>query len=510
VSQTKQRQPSLGRDLQLVTVPMKPLSSCEDTWTEVSTYLGEALRMERQARELWLSELKQREPMLAQRLDSYITQISDLNESPGAGDNTPGQSPPGDAPVVDWIPTPGQMLGAYTLERPIGHGGMGSVWLARRADGRFEGRVAIKLMNAAVRAHISAERITREGQILARLSHPNIARLIDAGVTAQGQPYLVIEYIDGEEIDHWCNRQVLSIEERVRLFLDVLAAVQHAHNQLILHRDLKPSNILVTRDGGVRLLDFGIGKLLDGTSFATDAEGAPSGRNTTIFCTPAYAAPEQVQSGRVSTTATDVYCLGVLLYVLLAGRHPTTAFGSTPLEQMRAVLEQDAPRLSDAAGSREPPLPGFSRLPRRVARKLRGDLDNILAKALRKSPADRYATVNEFADDLRRFLDHKPVCARPDSMRYRLRKFLRRHRGPAAAAGVVFLALLCGVAATWCFSRSCAGWPPRPGRRWRPAMRARSRRPRSARPRKSARRHSSRPAMRAPITRCSRRYSAMP
>jgi serine/threonine-protein kinase len=303
-------------------------------------------------------------------------------------------------------------------------------------------------MNASVRAHVSAERITREGQILARLSHPNIARLIDAGVTEQGQPYLVLEYIEGEEIDRWCNNRRLSTADRLRVFLDVLAAVQHAHSQLILHRDLKPSNVLVTQEGGVRLLDFGVGKLLDGDAFPADAEGSLTGRNTTLFCTPAYAAPEQVQSGQVSSTATDVYALGVMLYVLLSGRHPTTSLGSTPLEQMRAVVEQDAPRLSDSAASGSPALPGFPVLPRREARKLRGDLDNILAKALRKAPADRYTTVGELAADLRRCLENKPVHARPDSAGYRLRKFIRRHRVPVVAASAAFLALLGGVAAT--------------------------------------------------------------
>jgi serine/threonine protein kinase len=228
---------------------------------------------------------------MARQIQSFITQIADLTHPPPPAQRPPIDVEPLPPRLTDWIPTPGQMIGAYTLERPIGHGGMGTVWLARRADGLFDGKVAIKLMNATVRAHVSAERITREGQILARLSHPNIARLIDAGITAQGQPYLVLEYVNGEEIDQWCNRNTLSVEQRVRVFLDVLSAVQHAHSQLILHRDLKPSNILVTQDGGVRLLDFGIGKLLDGTVIPGDADGTPPGRNTTLFCTPDYAAP---------------------------------------------------------------------------------------------------------------------------------------------------------------------------------------------------------------------------
>jgi eukaryotic-like serine/threonine-protein kinase len=456
----KQRLPGQGPDLQLVTVPMRPL--LDDAWTEVSTYLGEALRMEPPAREAWLEDLKRRDPALATQIQLHIAELSELigdnredpYELPASALLAVRSGAAGEAqrrcsviPPQDWAPAAGQKLGAYTLECPIGHGGMGSVWLASRADGRYEGRVAIKLMAAAMRAHISAERITREGQILARLSHPNIARLIDAGVTSQGQPYLVLEYIEGEDIDHWCNSRRLATGQRIGVFLDVLAAVQHAHSQLILHRDLKPSNVLVTREGGVRLLDFGVGKLLD-SDYTPDPDGNLAGRNTTLFCTPAYAAPEQVQSGQVSTTATDVYALGVMLYVLLSGRHPTTTLGSTPLEQMRSVVEQDPPRLSDSAIGRAPLLPGFSPLSRREARKLRGDLDNILAKALQKAPAERYGTVGELAADLRRFLENKPVHARPDSARYRLRKFIGRHRGPVVAAAAVFLALVGGVAAT--------------------------------------------------------------
>jgi serine/threonine-protein kinase len=440
---------------------MRPL--LDDAWAEVSTYLGEAVRMEPAARDAWLEDLKRRDPALATQIQLHIAELSELIENDReipfnlpvptvmpvrASALNEGQRHGNVTPVADWAPAAGQRLGAYTLDRPIGHGGMGSVWLASRTDGRYQGRVAIKLMNATMRTHISAERITREGQILARLSHPNIARLIDAGVTREGQPYLVLEYIEGEEIDRWCNSRRLSTEQRIGVFLDVLAAVQHAHSQLILHRDLKPSNVLVTREGGVRLLDFGVGKLLDDETFASDGDGTQTGRNTTLFCTPAYAAPEQVQSGQVSTTATDVYALGVMLYVLLTGRHPTTSLGSTPLEQMRAVVEQDAPRLSDSAASRTPQLAGFSPLARREARKLRGDLDNILARALRKNPGDRYATVGELAADLRRYLENKPVHARPDRAGYRLRKFIRRHRGPVVAAAAVFLALVGGVAAT--------------------------------------------------------------
>ena len=213
----------------------------------------------------------------------------------------------------------GVQVGAYRLVEPIGQGGMGSVWLAERSDGRFQGRAAVKLLNAALVGHAGEERFAREGNILARLAHPQIAHLIDAGVSPVGQPYLVLEHVDGEEIDRYCNSRQLGVDARVRLFLDVLAPVAHAHANLVVHRDLKPSNVLVTADGRVKLLDFGIAKLLEpdgGTGEATllTREGAS-------VLTPAYAAPEQV-TGAPVTTATDVYALGVLLYVLLTGRHP--------------------------------------------------------------------------------------------------------------------------------------------------------------------------------------------
>jgi len=223
----------------------------------------------------------------------------------------------------------GQTVGSYTVERELGQGGMGSVWLARRTDGRFEGFVAIKFLNAGLTARGGPERFAREGSILARLAHPNIARLLDAGVAGGGsQPYLVLEYIDGLPIDRYCEARALDLAARVRLFLDVLAAVAHAHNRLILHRDLKPSNILVTAAGEVKLLDFGIAKLLDDATVPAAATELTqmAGRAFTLQ----YAAPEQLQGGDVAT-ATDVYALGVLLYVLLGGVHPTTGSTTAPL-----------------------------------------------------------------------------------------------------------------------------------------------------------------------------------
>ncbi len=309
--------------------------------------------------------------------------------------------------------TAGLAVGAYELTEPIGQGGMGSVWRAARNDGRFEGMVAVKLLNAEAVGRGGGDRFTREGHILGRLTHPNIARLLDAGVASTGQPFLVLELIDGQQIDAYCESHGLRTEARVQLFLEVLAAVAHAHANLIVHRDLKPSNVLVTHDGRVKLLDFGIAKLLE--SDPADATPAVLSR-TGGPLTPKYAAPEQLRGGAI-TTATDVYALGVLLYELVSGSHPAGEGELSPAGLMAAIVEDTPPRLRGALG---------------------GDLDTIVGKAMKKNPAERYASVAELADDLRRYLNHQPISARPDALRYRSRKFVRRHRVPlAVAAGVI-------------------------------------------------------------------------
>ncbi|PTT78328.1 hypothetical protein DBR42_23785, partial [Pelomonas sp. HMWF004] len=338
----------------------------------------------------------------------------------------------------------GQAIGPYTLERQLGQGGMGTVWLARRADGRFEGQVAVKFLTAGLLGGGDGGRFAREGQILGRLAHPHIARLLDAGVHQANQPYLVLEYVDGQPIDAYCRAQQLSVEARVRLFLDVLAAVAHAHARLILHRDLKPSNILVTPEGEVKLLDFGIAKLLDDASQAADGAAATElTRRAGSAFTPQYAAPEQVQQADV-TTATDVYALGVLLYVLLGGSHPTADDTQTQLDRLKAVVELVPKRLSDVAATQDDEAIA------RQARELRGDLDTIVAKALKKAPSERYLNAQALADDLQRWLAHEPISARPDSRLYVLGRFVRRHRWVVALSSLAGLALVgMTVFSTW-------------------------------------------------------------
>lgn len=402
---------------QVSAAPVTP----EIEWRELSRYLDGMLELEGDVREAWLTDLGARAPAVAMRLRRYEVELAQIHQERFLDGN----------PVVPMAPSPlaGQNLGAYTLQRPIGHGGMGTVWLAHRNDGRFEGRAAIKLLNVALLGHPAEQRFAREGSVLAQLQHPNIAHLTDAGVAAGGQPYLVLEYIEGERIDQYCETHDLSVERRIALFLDVLAAVAHAHSRLIVHRDLKPSNILVTADGVVKLLDFGVAALLRPTDDTQLTREAAAG------LTPEYAAPEQLL-GQSVTTATDVYALGLVLFVLLAGRHPTPPEHRTTAEMLRQTLEGEAPRASQVAVSA-----GRGRV-------LRGDLDNIIAMALRKEPDERYSTVELFAQDLRRYLALEPVSARPTTLGYRAGKFVRRHRGGVLSALAVTVALVGAVVVT--------------------------------------------------------------
>jgi len=396
--------------------------------------LDEALDLAPDERAAWLAELRTNSPQLAREMEALLAAEDGL-EVQGF------LSGPVNADLPRPVPSlAGRRLGAYTLERPLGQGGMGTVWLARRSDGRYEGSVAVKLLNLALLDPVGSERFRREGTALASLAHPNIARLGDAGVTDDGQPFLVLEYVEGKPIDSYCDDERLSPERRVALFLQVLGAVAHAHANLIVHRDLKPSNILVTRDGTVKLLDFGIAKLLvDGAATGADASTLTEAGGRAL--TPEYAAPEQISGGPV-TTATDVYALGVLLYLLLAGRHPTGGESRSAAEHLRAIIDTEPPRLSAAATGAAVRASSLDRLRRLYA----GDLDNIVGKALKKRPEERYASVGALADDLRRYLNHEPVRARPDSLRYRAGKFVRRNPIGVAVGAVAVMALIAAAA----------------------------------------------------------------
>ncbi len=421
-----------------------------DQWRDLTPHLNQALDMGVEERAAWLTSLRGQNPSLASQLESLLAEYSDLarqgflEKGPTALDDDPGLA--------------GQVIGPYTLLSSIGHGGMGTVWLAERTDGRFERRVAVKFLNIALVGRGGGNRFKREGSILGRLAHPHIAELLDAGESESGSPYLVLEYVDGNHIDRYCDEHSLDVEARIRLFLDVAGAVAHAHANLIVHRDLKPSNVLVSKDGEVKLLDFGIAKLLEG-------EG-PDGAATALTVqagramTPEYAAPEQVTGGLV-TTSTDVYSLGVLLYLLLAGQHPSGKGTHSPAELMKAIVDTEARRLSDmvtaADGDGETATTNANRrttTPDRLRRLLRGDLDTIVAKALKKDPRERYSSVTGLADDLTRYLKHEPIRARPDTVAYRARKFVRRNRTAAVLAALVVLATVAGAAGTWVQART--------------------------------------------------------
>ena len=336
---------------------------------------------------------------------------------------------------------PGWRIGPYRVVRELGRGGMSRVYLAARADQAFEKLVAIKVVGRELDAEDAIERFRSERQILARLDHPNITRILDGGTTADGLPYLVMDYVEGQPIDAYCDAGALDVSARLRLFQGVCTAVHYAHQNLIVHRDIKPGNVLVTRDGVPRLLDFGIAKLL-----APLAPPSESTRTALRRLTPEYASPEQLR-GETLTTASDVYSLGVLLYRLLTGQSPYRSSASSATSLQQAICE-DPPQRPSAAAARAAPPPAGTGTAARLQRRLAGDLDNIVLMALRKEPQRRYASVEQFSQDISRHLANLPVLARPDTARYRSAKFIRRHRIGVAATAAMVLLLLAGVVGT--------------------------------------------------------------
>jgi serine/threonine protein kinase/tetratricopeptide (TPR) repeat protein len=407
-------------------------------WLRLSPLLDQALDVEPPDRTALVEAVRVEDPHLAAALERLLEEharvlASDFLES---------------APLAPTTMA-GQTIGGYRLVRPLGMGGMGTVWLAERCDGRFEGRVAVKFVNLAVLDGHTEARFRREGTLLARLSHPHIARLFDAGVSGGGQPYLVLEYVEGVRLDVHAAQHTLGVEARLQLVLQIADAVGHAHANLVVHRDLKPSNVLVDAHGEVKLLDFGVAALLD-----ADTAGGPTTLTLTAgrALTPEHAAPEQAAGAGV-TTATDVYALGVLLYLLLTGRHPTAPEGeATPAAILLALAEHEPRRPSEVVSQLRADRPADARVlrernatPDRLRRAFRGDLDTIVTTALRKAPADRYQTVTALADDIRRHLRHEPIAARPDSLSDRAAKFLRRHRVGAAAVLAIVASLSIGL-----------------------------------------------------------------
>jgi serine/threonine-protein kinase len=396
-------------------------------WGRLSRLLDEALDLSPGEREPWLATLTGEDAALRPRLEALLSHASPVEDS-GFLDTIPrldiGEIEGEDEPIEH----AGATVGPYRVLRELGEGGMGSVWLAERTDGMINRTVALKLPRGSWSRAALAERLARERNILATLAHPHIARLYDAGVTAGGRPYLALEYIEGRPIDRYCRELRLDVRGILRVFLQVVRAVAYAHAKLIVHRDLKPSNILVTGDGEVRLLDFGIAKLLDDESTEqtdiTQVAGCPH--------TPEYASPEQV-TGEPLSTASDVYSLGVVLYELLTGARPYTLRRDSR-RAMEEIILQTAVKppsglATDAAARRT----------------LRGDLDTIVLKALKKVPDERYQTVTAFGDDLDRWLDGRPILARPDSRVYRFKRFIGRNRVATAAVSATAAVIITGA-----------------------------------------------------------------
>jgi eukaryotic-like serine/threonine-protein kinase len=343
----------------------------------------------------------------------------------------------------------GGTLGPYRLLRRIGSGGMGTVYLARRDDGHYRRDVAVKVLRSGLASTEARHRFLAERQILARLEHPNIARLYDGGCTADGRPYLVMELVAGMPVDEYCDRHRLTVDQRLLLFRKICAAVQHAHQNLLVHRDLKPGNILITAEGEPKLLDFGIAKRL-APEAGEALEALQETRHGMRMLTPGYASPEQVK-GEAITTASDVYALGVILYELLAGRRPYRVQAELPYELERAICEQEPERPSLALFQAGPP--GVEEIaqdrrarPQALSHRLRGDLDNVVFMALRKDPRARYGSAAQLAEDLEKHLQDLPVAARPDTLRYRARKLVRRHRTAVGVTAAVVLLVAASVA----------------------------------------------------------------
>lgn len=400
-----------------------------EDWKQMFELLDTALDLPPTERDTWLDSLsgdyERLKPALRELLAKHATRDSDefLRDMPQftslTGINTSPLS----------TPSPGNHVGPYRLVRELGRGGMGSVWLAERDDGTFKRNVALKLPHVTWIGGL-AERMARERDILATLEHPNIARLYDAGVDDLGRPFMAMEYVEGVTIDRYCSERSPTVEQILQLVLQVARAVAHAHARLVVHRDLKPSNVLVTADGSVRLLDFGVAKLLENqpgeqTQFAVRA------------FTPEYAAPEQIKGEPIST-ATDVYSLGVVSYQLLTGALPYSPKHTGGGQLERAITEIDASLASTTTQDQQ------------RGRRLRGDIDAILNRALKKDPTQRYASADAFALDIEHHLQGRPIQARPDSAWYRFSKFVSRNRVGTAAAAAVLIALLAGASvAIW-------------------------------------------------------------
>jgi len=402
-----------------------------DRWIRLQQLFAELREAAPDERIRRLSQVAREDDALAANLRSLL----DADSTSGPMDSLAEHLTPVSTLLAGTARVPDR-IGAYRVIRELGRGGMGEVYLAERADGHFEQRVAIKLIDESRDDDPQHRRFLAERQILADLVHPNIARLLDGGVVDDGRPYLVMEYVDGQPITDWCDQRRLSLRSRLALFCDVCAAVQHAHQKLVIHRDIKPSNILVAGDGRVHLLDFGIAELIAPADRLPDASQEEPGAMT-----PEYASPEQVR-GDPLTTATDVYSLGVLLYVLVTGRRPYVLTRGLLADMADVICNHvpEAPSLRAARGDVDATSRGTSA--GQLARAMHGDMDGIVAMALQKNPGDRYASADALREDIERHLARHPVVAHRGGLRYRALKFAHRHRIAVTATGLMFSGLV--------------------------------------------------------------------
>ena len=420
------------------------MSTATERWVEVAALFDELADLEHVVRARRLAELEQSDPMLAAEVRALLL-----------ADDAPNPLLDGElACEVAGIraqdaadPVPAGTTGPWQLLRPLGEGGMGVVWLAERTDGAYEQQVAVKLLKRGMDTEAILRRFLQERRILARLNHPNIVRLVDGGMSADGRPYYVMDFVDGQPITRYAADHHLDVHSRMRLLARVADAVAYAHAQLVVHRDLKPSNVLVDSQGEPRVLDFGIAKLIE-----ESGEQTQTGTGLRVM-SPAYAAPEQIL-GEPIGTATDVYALGLMLCELLVGQLPRQRRGATPAQLALEASQEVTDRASTLAARMSPvqlqDLYGDAVEARQLARTLSGDLDLIVTTALQREPSRRYATAAAFADDLRRWLEGRPISARADSAGYRLKTFIRRHRVGVAASVLVAVSLLGGLgAALW-------------------------------------------------------------
>lgn len=425
-----------------------------EEWRKIKTVLETALELDPQARLNYLDSECAGKAAVRAEVESLLQshdEDSTFLEAPAAVDAANLELITASPRLV------GRRFGPYELLERIGEGGMGEVYRAVRADGLYDKQVAVKVLRSGLSGDFFGARFRNERQILASLEHPNIARLLDGGATQDGLPYVVLEFVDGLPVDEYCVRHDLSVTERLILFRTVCSAVQYAHQNLVVHRDLKPANILVTQEGVPKLLDFGIAKIVE------PEDEVAHERTLTVMriMTPDFASPEQVRGDPI-TTSSDIYSLGVILYVLLTGRRPYRVLGTAPSEIVKAICETDPEKPSTVVTRLEKPVKdGTHTVPpsatgaltsdavrKKLYRALAGDLDNIVLKALRKEPERRYATVEQLSEDVRRHLEHLPVIARRDTAVYRTSKFVMRHKAGVAAGLVVALTLVAALVIT--------------------------------------------------------------